>query len=82
MPATDSFTSAAAVVTTGAATFSDPAVGSALYTLRGGWAIRVTPRGVTISKASSFGGSQSAIPWPVSLDDARELAQNLIKAVT
>jgi len=38
--------------------------------------------GLTITKASSLGGTQSALSFPISLDQARDLATALIKIVT
>ncbi len=82
MPATDSFTSSAVAVSSAVGSFTDTTDGSKVLTGHGNWAIRVSSKGVTVSKAATFGGTQVAVPWPVSLYDARALAEALLKAAT
>jgi len=38
--------------------------------------------GLTITKAASFGGTQATLTFPISLDDARDLAPALLKLTT
>jgi len=73
MPATVSLTSSATVVTSGVGILTDPAVGSKVLT-RAGFAIKITAAGLTVSKASTFGGTQAALTFPLDHNDARELA--------
>lgn len=83
MPSTDSFTSSALVTTVGTAgTFAYAATGQAVYTLQGFYIKVMSPEGVTITKATSFGGSQTTLTFPITLDQARDLAVELLKAVT
>jgi hypothetical protein len=70
-------TSTCAVVTATTGKLTDPTDGVVLLTLKGGWRLRCTSAGVTISKASSFGGTQAAPTFPISLADARELVDGL-----
>lgn len=79
--ATDAFTSTGGLsgVATAAA-LTNLVEGDAKMTPRG-FRIRVTHAGITISKAASFGASQSAVSFPISILDARDLAQALIGMV-
>jgi hypothetical protein len=88
MPSTDSFTSTAAAVTTAVASALTKALatdvvgqGTVEYSRRG---FRVSEYAgyVTITKASTFGGSQVALSLPITLDDARDLATALKRVST
>lgn len=57
-------------------------VGNTVFTRVGFWGVSVKAAGVTITKAASFGGAQSAPSFPVTLDAARDLATELLKVVT
>jgi hypothetical protein len=79
MPSTDSFTSSAVAVssgTVGKLTFDIPI--DILTPL--GFRVRVTRGGITVTKASSFGGSQSALTFPRTRAQALELADALMTA--
>lgn len=78
--AIDTITSSAAVVTATSGTIANLAVGSKVFT-RKGWAIRVTPAGVFLSKATTLGGSQAAVTWPRTADEMREMAAELLKII-
>lgn len=80
--ATDSFTSSAASVAAHTATLTRLAPGASKLTLIGGWEVSCNSAGVYISKASSFGGTQVAPTWPVSRENARQLALALLDVVT
>jgi hypothetical protein len=88
MPSTDSFTSTAATVTTATLTALTKALatdvvgqGTVEYSRRG---FRVAEYAgyVTITKASSFGMTQSTLSLPITLDDARDLADALKRVST
>jgi hypothetical protein len=80
--ATDSFTSSAAVVTATSGAPNDFLSGNKVVSSVGFWGIRVAANGVTITKASTLGGAQSAPTFPVTRAAALDLAQELMKAVT
>ena len=79
--ATDSFTSSAAIVATGTGAPNDFLSGNKVITSVGFWGIRVSSNGVYLTKASTLGGTQSAVTYPVSRDAALDLAAELLKAV-
>lgn len=78
MPATDSLTATIAATSSAVATLTDPSDGYTQLDHRG-FRVKQTAAGVSISKASSFGGSQAALVFPLSVDDARVLAQTLTR---
>lgn len=88
MPSTDSFTSTASAVTSvTAVALTDISVRTdspdvAVEYTRRGFRVAMYKNQVHITKASSFGGSQSALSLPLSLDDARDLAPVLRKLST
>lgn len=87
MPTTDSFTSSGDAVAAATATLTD----NVMMSDGPGMSVEYTPRGfrvaeyqnkIQITKASSFGGSQAALSLPLNLDDARDLAQALLRRTT
>ena len=86
MPATDSFTSTMTAVSSTSATLTDNVMMAdghdmiVEYTRRG-FRVAEYQNRVQVTKASSFGGSQSALSLPLNLDDARDLAQALQRVV-
>jgi hypothetical protein len=80
--ATWALTSVCPIVMSPGGAPSDLHVGNNVFTRVGFWGVSVKPAGVTITKAASFGGAQSAPSFPVSLDAARDLATELLKAVS
>ena len=78
--ATDSFTSTAAVDTSGThATLTvQPAAGTAVYDRRGFY-VHVDRNNVTVTKASTFGGTQAPLSFPLTRDDAQSLALALLE---
>jgi len=80
--ATDSFISSAAGVATPSATLTHLAPGKSELSRVGNWQVSINANGVYISQASSFGGSQSPPTWPVSRENARQLALALLDVVT
>jgi len=78
--ATASFTSTAVCTSSAAATLSVPSAAQGYATLtRHGFQVRTLPAGVYITKAPTFGGTQVALPTPLSKSDARELAEALLQ---
>ena len=75
----ESLTSSASAIATAVAALSDPASGLALYTHEG-FLIRVRPAGVYVSKASTFGGTQAAVVYPITRDAAVDLALALLSS--
>ena len=87
MPATDSFTSSSVAVAAPSATLTTSAMmsdgpGVAVEYTRRGFRVAEYQNRVQITKASTFGGSQSALSLPLSLDDARDLAPALLRLTT
>ena len=79
MPATDSFTGEADAVATGVAVLSEGGDGSAVLTRGPGfWRVRKTAGGVFITKASTFGGTQGSVTYPVTRQAAMELAEAIL----
>jgi hypothetical protein len=77
--ATDSFTSTATgVSSTTAILTTNTTQGSKVYSLKG-FECRITPSGVTVTKAASLGGTQVALTFPLSRYDAQELALLLLQ---
>lgn len=74
---TDSFTSSALAVSSATATLRVVTAFSQ-YDKRGFFA-KIDPTGVTVTKATSFGGSQSALTFPITRDEAKELALTLLR---
>lgn len=81
MPSTDSFTSSATVVAAGSGAFTNAAGGAKTFSTHG-FLVRSTAAGITASKAATLGGTQVNIPWPLSRDNARELALALLQIAT
>lgn len=80
--ATDSFTSSAVAVAAPSATLSTGAAGGVkTFTFNGGFEITVNSKGVYISKATSFGGTQVALTFPITLQEGRALALELMGLV-
>ncbi len=77
MANTDSFTSTALAVssTTGTMGF---VVAYAEYDKRGFY-VKIDPTGVSVTKASSFGGSQGALSFPITRQEAKTLAESLLR---
>jgi hypothetical protein len=73
--ATDSFTGTALAVSSASGTFSF-VTAYAQYNTNGFYA-KIDPTGVTVTKASTFGGSQSALTFPISRQNAISLANIL-----
>ena len=70
-----------AVAITGAdAVLASLEAGRTVYTRRG-FCIRLTPKGITVSKGDDLGAIQRGISWPLSLDDARDLAPEFLAIV-
>lgn len=67
-----------AVVTGGTGVLSNPIAGSKVFT-RSGFQISINASGVTVSKASSFGGTQLALAFPLSRADARGMAEAIME---
>lgn len=87
MPATDSFTSTASAVSSATSTFTD----GVMMSDGPGVSVDYSPRGfrvaeyqnkVQVTKATSFGGTQAALSLPLTLDDARDLADAFQRIVT
>lgn len=80
MPSTDSFTSSALVVSAGttAKLLVQPPAGAAVYDRRGFY-IHVSGNKVTVTKATAFGGSQAALSFPITKDEAHSLAVHLLE---
>jgi hypothetical protein len=77
--AIDSFTSAALVDSSGTmALASLYQQGSRVFT-RLGWKILSVAAGVTITKAPALGGVQAAVSFPVTKNEAKELALALLE---
>jgi hypothetical protein len=76
--ATVSFTSSAVVVSKATGAITDPAVGSLVYTPMG-FAVKITAAGLTASKATTFGGTQLALTFPLAKGHARELALAILQ---
>jgi hypothetical protein len=79
MPATDSFTSSALAVSSGTVGKLSFDVARDILT-PSGFRVRVTRGGITVTKATSFGGSQSALTFPRTRAQALELADALLTA--
>lgn len=88
MPATDSFTSTSTAVAAPSATLtvnvmmSDAPNAAHVEYSRKGFRVASYQNRVQITKASTFGGSQSSLSLPLSLDDARDLAEVLRRVTT
>jgi hypothetical protein len=81
--ATWALASSCPITVTTLANINDAHVGNQVLTRVGFWGLTVKPSiGVTITKAATFGGAQSAPSFPVTLDAARDLATELLKAVS
>lgn len=80
MPATDSFVSSALGVSSTTATLTANSYLTAFseYTPLG-FFVKKTALGVTVTKASSFGGGQSDLTFPITRDGAIELANSLLR---
>lgn len=78
--ATDAFVSSAGLVGNPVGILLDQG-GTKVFTRRGFY-VSNNKGNVTITKAPSFGGVQAALSFPITQDDARDLAAELIKAVT
>jgi hypothetical protein len=76
MPSTDSFTGTAVSVSSAAGTLVFVTAASVYTPL--GWYAKIDPTGVSVTKASTFGGSQGAVTFPVSRAAAVELANALL----
>jgi hypothetical protein len=76
VPSTDSFTSSALAVSSTTGVFGF-VVAESVYTPLGFYA-KIDPTGVTVTKAASFGSSQSALSFPISRAGAVELANALL----
>jgi hypothetical protein len=74
--ATDSFTSAANIVSSATAFLSVP--GDMVLSTRG-FKVRINSSGVYVTKAPTLGGTQAALAFPLSKNDARELALLLLQ---
>ena len=74
--ATDSFTSSALAVSSTTQTFGF-VVANAQYDQRGFY-VKIDPTGVSVTKASSFGGSQGALTFPITRQEAKSLALSLL----
>lgn len=79
--AVDAFTSTITAVATPSFKLTNLPEGTNVFTPRG-HQIRVTSKGVTVTKAPTLGGSQAAIQFPISRDNALDLATELLKAIT
>jgi hypothetical protein len=79
--ATESFVSSAAAVSSTTAKFTNAPEGTKVLTPRG-FCIRLTSKGLTISKASTFGGTQQGLTFPLLLEDVRDLADAMVNACT
>lgn len=77
MPSTDSFTSSALSVSSASGTLTF-VTAYAQYNEHGFYA-KIDPTGVTVTKAPTFGGSQSALTFPISRDNAKSLGLLLLK---
>ena len=76
MPSTDSFTSSALGVSSATGTMGF-VVAAAEYNQRGFY-VKIDPTGVSVTKASSFGGSQGALTFPITRQEAKSLALSLL----
>ena len=77
MASTDSFTSSALAVSSTTQTFGF-VVANAQYDARGFY-VKIDPTGVSVTKAPSFGGSQGALSFPITRDEAKTLAESLLR---
>lgn len=76
MSSTDSFTSTCAAVAGGSSKLQFVVANDEFSPL--GFYVKIDPTGVTVTKAPSFGGSQSALSFPISRAAAVELANTLL----
>lgn len=81
MPSTDSFTGSALCVSAGTSAAMGFVVAFAQYDERGFYC-KIDPTGVTVTKASSFGGSQGALTFPITRDEAKALAETLLRVAS
>ncbi len=77
MANTDSFTSSALGVSSATGTMGF-VVAYAEYDERGFY-VKIDPTGVSVTKASSFGGSQGALSYPITRQEAKALALSLLR---
>jgi len=77
MPSTDSFTGSALAVSSATGTLGFN-VGFAQYNERGFYA-KIDPTGVTVTKAATFGGSQAALAFPITRQEAISLGNLLLR---
>ncbi len=75
--ATDSFTSSALGVSSATSTMGF-VVANAQYDERGFY-VKIDPTGVSVTKASSFGGSQGSLSFPITRQEAKALALSLLR---
>lgn len=75
--ATDSFTGSALGVST--ATAKALTTGGFAQFDEQGFAVRIGPPGVFVTKAAAFGGAQTALTFPITRNQARSLAQILLR---
>ena len=80
--ATDSFTSSATVTTAATSATAKDSAATAVFTRQNFFKISAAKNNVVVTKATSFGGSQSALTFPLTRDAALELATELLKIVT
>lgn len=80
MPATDSFTSSALAVSSASGTPTATAYLTAFSTITSHYffGVKITALGVTVTKATTLGGSQSTLTFPISRDAAIELGNALL----
>jgi hypothetical protein len=80
--ATWSLVSTCPITLATASVLTDPNDGVTVFSLRGGWRVKATAAGITISRATTFGGTQAAPVFPITLQQARELHAALLFVTT
>jgi hypothetical protein len=73
----DSFTSTVSAVSSSSGTLTF-VVAASEYNERGFY-VKIDPTGVTVTKATSFGGSQAALSFPVTRQEAKSLALSMLR---